>query len=67
MVRLRKRQRAMLVEKIPDLANLAAAGLIFGQFVSGQRFSLAVALVGVITWSGMIVWALIIAEREEGE
>jgi hypothetical protein len=65
MIRLRKRQRAMLVEKIPDLANLAAAGLIFGQFVSGQQFSLAIAVAGVVTWAGMIGWTLIIA-RDEG-
>ena len=67
MLRLRKTQRAILVEKIPDLANLAAAGLIFGQFVSGQRFSIAIAVVGVLTWAGMIVWTLIIARDEETE
>ena len=67
MLRLRKRQRAILVEKIPDLANLAAAALIFGQFVSGQRFSLVIAVVGVLTWAGMIAWTLIIARDEETE
>jgi len=65
MVRLRTRQRAILVEKIPDLANLAAAPLIFGQFVSGQRFSLAIAVAGIVTWTGMIAWTLAIAGDEE--
>jgi hypothetical protein len=36
MLGLRQAQRTVLVEKIPDLANLAAGGLIFGQFVGGS-------------------------------
>jgi hypothetical protein len=65
MLRFRKTQRAILVEKIPDLANLAAGALIFGQFVGGQRFSLTVAVVGLIAWAAMIGLTLAIAGDEE--
>ena len=65
MLGLRQAQRTVLVEKIPDLANLATGGLIFGQFVGGQRFSLTIAVVGVITWVVMIVVTLAIARNEE--
>src|SRR3954470_2574385 len=42
MVGLNRRQRRILSEKLPDVANLAAAGLIFAQFVGSQCFSRAV-------------------------
>ncbi len=65
MLGLRQAQRTVLAEKIPDLANLAAGGLIFGQFVGGQPFSPTVAMVGVITWVAMIGLTLVIARNEE--
>jgi hypothetical protein len=36
MVRLTTRQRVVFGEKLLDLANYAAAGLVFGQFVGQQ-------------------------------
>jgi hypothetical protein len=50
MVRLTARQRAVFGEKFLDLANYAAAGLVFGQFVSQQPVSWKVVLAGVTTW-----------------
>lgn len=63
MVRLAPRQRAVFGEKVLDLANYAAAALVFGQFVGQQPISLTVALGGVITW---VVLALL-AFRLTGE
>jgi len=40
-------QRKWQADKIGDLANLAVAALIFGQFASGQ-FRLGIAIGGVI-------------------
>ena len=40
MVRLRPGARAVFGEKLLDLANLAAAALVFGQFVGRQPLSL---------------------------
>ena len=51
MVGWTKARRQMLVDKLPDAANLALAGLLFGQFVGSRPFSLAVAVAGVITWA----------------
>jgi hypothetical protein len=41
-------QRQMFAEKLADLANLIAGALVFGQFVSGQAFSLLTFLLGII-------------------
>jgi hypothetical protein len=32
MIRLKARQREVVVEKLPDLANVTAGALVFGQF-----------------------------------
>jgi hypothetical protein len=53
MVRFSSRQFAALGETLRELANLAAAALVFGQFV-GQGF-LSWTLVGVGTMFWMIV------------
>ena len=50
MVRLTARQRAVFGEKFLDLANYAAAGLVFGQFVSQQPVSWKVMLAGAAVW-----------------
>ena len=41
----------LLAEKLMDVANLAVAALIFGQFVSGQRFHIGIAIIGVALWA----------------
>ena len=50
MVRLAANQRAVFGEKFLDLANYAAAALVFGQFVSQSPVSWSVVLGGVATW-----------------
>lgn len=50
MLRLKMKQRAVLVDKLPDLANLAVAGLVFGQLLSAGGFSFRIALGGVAIW-----------------
>jgi hypothetical protein len=40
MVGFRERQRATLIDKLPDTANVAIAGTLFGQAVSGQPFTI---------------------------
>ena len=65
MLGLRRAQRRLLAEKMADLANLAAAGTVFGQFVGGQRYSLPVAMFGIVTWIVLTGWALIIALEEK--
>ncbi|PIU84519.1 MAG: hypothetical protein COS67_12815 [Deltaproteobacteria bacterium CG06_land_8_20_14_3_00_44_19] len=39
MFRLNQKHREIFSNKILDVANIAAGALIFGQFISGKRFS----------------------------
>ena len=55
----------MLGEKVLDLANFAAAALIFSQFVGQQRVVWLVIVAGTAVWIGlasMAVWLM--GERE---
>jgi hypothetical protein len=65
MLGLKREQRHLLADKLPDVANLGVAGLIFAQFVGSQRFSLAVAVAGLALWIVLVVIALVLAKPEE--
>ena len=62
MVRLSTRQRTVLVDKLPDIPNVAAGALVFGQFLGDQEYSLALALYGVGTWSALMGFTLLLAK-----
>jgi hypothetical protein len=57
----------LLAENVSSVANVAAAGaLVFGQFLSGQRFSLPLVTLGALVWAALVAWALfLIKERPE--
>ena len=61
MVVLSSRQRAVLVEKLPDIANLAAGALVFGQFLGDRPYSPGLALYGVGIWSALMGFVLLLA------
>jgi len=61
MLRLGERQREVLIEKWPDLANLAMGGLVFGQFLSDEPFSLSVAIGGFAIWIVVMLFVLTLA------
>ena len=61
MVGLTPRQRAVLGEKVLDLANFAAAALVFSQFVGQQRVVWIVILAGGAAWialASVAVWLM---------
>jgi len=58
MVRLRLGPRAVFGEKLLDLANLAAAALVFSQFVERRPLSGSIILAGVAIWFGIVSIAL---------
>ena len=61
MVRLTERRRAVLAEKFGDLANFAAAALVFGQAVSETSFSLGIGVAGISLWAVLMAAAYFLA------
>jgi hypothetical protein len=64
MLRLEAAQRAVLADKFPDFANVAAAGLVFGQAFSDDPFSAALALLGGTIWVTFVTLAVLLAGQE---
>jgi hypothetical protein len=51
----------MIMDKLPDAANLALGGLVFGQFLGDRPFSPGVAVLGLGTWAVLVGCAFAIA------
>lgn len=64
MILLTQGQRELLADKLPDAANLAVGALFFGQFLSSQPFSVALALAGIGAWFVLFIWAVVLARRK---
>ena len=56
-------QRRMLMNKLPDAANLAVGALVFGQFIGARPVSWGLIAVGLWTWAALIGLALVIGRR----
>lgn len=65
MLRLKPRQRALFVDKMPDVANLAAASMFFGQFLADRPFSLELGLAGLVAWALIWTFAVVLAAKED--
>jgi len=63
MIRLNRRQRAALSETFREFANLTAAALVVGQFVTDRPLSWLVIGMGLVIWAGFIALGLLL----EGE
>jgi hypothetical protein len=61
MLVLKRAQRAVFVEKLPDAANLALAALVFAQFLEQGMFSAGAALVGLGLWVFFLAAAVMLA------
>jgi hypothetical protein len=61
MLGLTRRRRELIAEKLADLANLAAAALVFGQALGAQGFSLPVAALGLAIWAACIATAWVLS------
>ena len=44
-------RRELLAEKLLDVANIAVAATIFGQFVSDQPFRIGTGIIGIALWA----------------
>lgn len=65
MVRLSAGRRALLADKVSDVANVAAGAMVFGQFLSDRPFSISRMLVGGIIWMFLVGCAVAIREGKE--
>ena len=63
MLRLTRRRRDVIVDKLPDAANIALGALVFGPFLSDRPYSLILAVIGLGIWSSLIVTTLLISEE----
>jgi hypothetical protein len=63
MLRFSEEQRRMLADKVPDVANVAAGAMVFGQFLEGQRFSWLMATFGLAIWLVLVAWSLFLARE----
>lgn len=61
MLRLNEAQRHVVIDKIPDLANLAAGAMVFGQFLADEPFSGSVAAGGLVVWAFLIACSVVLA------
>ena len=61
MLRLKRTQREMLADKLPDTANLALGALVFGQFLAATS-SMALLILGMALWTLIMAAALHFAE-----
>ena len=60
---LKPAQRAMFVDKLPDAANLALRGMVFGQYLA-PRTSLTLAAFGMALWGVLMAWAAFLAKED---
>ena len=56
--RLTETQRVLLADKVLDLANIAAGGMIFGQFLADGPFSVSLAVWGLAWWLLLVANAM---------
>ena len=63
MLELRPKQREVLAQTFRELANIAAAALVFGQALGDRPFSLALAVIAVALWVALLAGALVLARE----
>ena len=64
MLRLKPRQREVLIQKVPDMANVAAGSMFFGQLLTDRPFSLTIGVMGIATWIAFWAFTLVVAKDE---
>jgi hypothetical protein len=62
MIRLKPARRRILIAHVPELANVAAGSLLFGQFLTDRPYSLALAAVGVAVWFALVGFTFLVAD-----
>jgi hypothetical protein len=63
MLDLDRGQRALLADKLFDAGNVAAGGMVFGQFVANRPFSVLLAVVGLAIWLTSLMVSVVLQRR----
>lgn len=63
MLRLKRRQRAVWADKMPEMANIVAGAVVIGFLVGEPRVSWPVFVAGVAFWVGALLLAVMIVEE----
>jgi hypothetical protein len=64
MLRLNPRQRAVLANKVPDMANIVAGAIVLGFAIGEPRVTWPVLAGGIAFWAGALLFAVMIAEEK---
>jgi hypothetical protein len=67
MIGLTTEQRRVLMDKLPDAANLVLGVLALGQFVGGHAFSVRLALAGIVGWLALFGAAFLLGKEDPRE
>lgn len=65
MLRLKSRQREVLADKVPDMANIIAAAIVIGLMVGEPRVSWLAFLAAITIWIVSLVFVLVIVEPKQ--
>ena len=63
MIELDAKQRTLIADKLFDVANVAAGGMVFGQFLSERPFSNLLATTGLAIWVALFVFSVALQGR----
>jgi hypothetical protein len=65
MVGLTSEQRHMLIDKLPDLANLTLGATLFGQLLSEQPFSLMLCAGGLLGGVALFTFSFLVGGKSQ--
>jgi hypothetical protein len=60
---LNPRQRTLAADKLFDAGNVAAGGMIFGQFLADRPFSVLLAVTGLGIWLTFFIVSVLLEGR----
>ena len=63
MIELNRTQRAVLIDKLPDAANVAIGALFFAQFLGERAFSGVQGAFGIAMWLVLIACAVALGTK----
>ena len=63
MLRWTPRQRAVLADKVPDMANIVAGAIVIGFAIGDPEAPWPALVIGIAIWAGALIFAVSVAEE----